>query len=304
MNQGEVLSRTWKLLWKHKVLYLLGLISMLISSAPGIVPSFFLYITPKAFENWANSITVSIQTVPITGWVLIGLGLLVFAAVILYLTLSFKAAQLRGAWQADTAEPQQLSFGQLWQEGQPYVLRMILFSLIVGGVSLAGWMAVISPLYNGNISKALWLNCLIFPVMLILAAATLIIQCLLQLGYDAIIAEDLGVIAAIRRAWNVAIHHKAALALLTFFLFLINIGGSALIQAPFMSLAAISSISATEQSSNLAPLVISGIMTLALILYAGLWMSFNDTAWLLAYNQLTRPVDPAPVDAEPPQIQG
>ena len=46
------------------------------------------------------------------------------------------------------------------------------------------------------------------------------------------------------------------------------------------------------------------IMMLITVLYTGLWMSFYNTAWLLAYNQLTRPVDPAPVDAEPPQIQG
>ena len=46
------------------------------------------------------------------------------------------------------------------------------------------------------------------------------------------------------------------------------------------------------------------IMMLITVLYTGLWLSFYNTAWLLAYNQLTRPVEPAPVDAEPPQIQG
>ena len=305
MNQGEVLSRTWKLLWKHKVLYLLGLVSALVSSGIGIVNVIAMLNSMDKAEEWTNTLLNTIRNTPLTTWVLLGLGLLVFWAVVLYLTQAFKAAQLRGVWQVDTAEPQQLSFGQLWQEGQPYVLRMILLSLVFGGISLIGVLTIFIPFIYGMFSETYWLLCLTLPLMVVLLAATILLQVFTQLGGAAIVAENLGVVAAIRRAWDVAIHHKAAVALLMLFLYLINYGISMLIQAPTSLFTGLIN-GGIEMDYDIFPMLqgLMIIMMLITVLYIGLWLSFYNTAWLLAYNQLTRPVDPAPVDAEPPQIQG
>ncbi|HQF63174.1 MAG TPA: hypothetical protein PLT26_11785 [Anaerolineaceae bacterium] len=56
MNQGEVLSRTWKLLWKHKVLYLLGLVSSLVLVDLNALLIMLVCISPSEFNRWDNSI--------------------------------------------------------------------------------------------------------------------------------------------------------------------------------------------------------------------------------------------------------
>ncbi|HOD03580.1 MAG TPA: hypothetical protein PKH92_00920 [Anaerolineaceae bacterium] len=303
MNQGEVLSRTWKLLWKHKVLYLLGLVSSLVFSGPTFICIIFLLTSLNKFESLYHSMNNRIQSMPIYGWVLIGLVWLAVWAVVLYLTQSFKAAQYRGAWQVDTAEPQELSFGQLWREGQPYVLRMVLLNLIFGGISLIGVLAVIIPFAYGMISEAYWLLCLALLVVFVLPAVTILIQIFIQLGGAAIVVENLGAIAAIRRAWDVAIHHKAAIALLMLFLYLINYGISMLIQTPFSFL--IGLVPGFMGTTSIVVILgMAALMWLVVVLYTGLWMSFNDTAWVVAYNRLTRPAEPALTDVKSPQTQG
>jgi len=301
MNQGEVLSRTWKLLWKHKVLYLLGFIRALVWAGLTVLGFNIMYISPAEFENWVNSTGISIQAIPIIGWGLIGVVMVAALALILYLTLFFTAAQYCNAWQANTDEITKLSFGKLWRNIHPYALQMFLFSLILGGISLVAAMAVGTPVLYVVKLQHFYPSYLAAPLFFLQTAASFVLFILFSLGYAGIVTEGLGAIAAIRRAWEVAIHHKAALALLTFFLLLINIGCSALIQTPLMPLVAMSSISVTEHSSNLAALVILSIMILVLILYTGLWLSFNDTAWVVAYNRLTRPEPPASTPAEPTQ---
>ena len=221
MNVGEILTRAWAIIWKHKVLFLLGLILSLTSGGgsnyrssstdffnnQGNQPEIFGGQLPGAYDFESM-----IESIPVYGWVFIGLAALALIVLFTYLNLSATAAFNRGAWRADMLNVEQMSFNQLWREGQPYLLRLFLFGLLGFLITLAAVLVIILPML---FFAVIGLACLTLPFFLVFFLGLIFIGSILNLGTIGIVAENLGVIDALKRAWGMLLDHFGHLILLS-----------------------------------------------------------------------------------------
>ena len=133
MNFGEVLSKAWKIVWKHKVLWIFGILASC-SNASGGMNSSSSYQSkdmqlPSGFENFFT------QT---PEWQLILIGIVIFLVILLLVLLAVflgtigRIGLIRGTQQADKEIETRLVFGELFKGSMPYFWRVFLLNLLVG----------------------------------------------------------------------------------------------------------------------------------------------------------------------------
>jgi hypothetical protein len=296
MDQSALLTRTWKILWKHKMLYLIGLAHIMVFFLPSLIFTIFTLTSLDWLKHWVINGVESLQDLPVYGWILIGLALLIGFALYLYLALSFRAALLQGAWLAETDETGTFSFSQLWSLGQSRVLRLILLPLLVWGVFGIGWVVAVPALVVALELEMYWMFCLVLPLIIIMGIVMMILQIISQMGNAGIVGENLGVIAALKRAWNLAGQNKVSVGLLMVLLTVINYGVSMVIQTPPSILTGLLPSFGSGSDTMDIILIITLVTILVSVLYAGVFTSFNDTAWIVAFRRLSHP--PEPIGAE------
>ena len=139
MDFGEVLSKAWRIVWKHKVLWIFGILAGCGSGgggggrrqrqrlAAGCRPS------PAAPAEMERYLEQAGQWISDNWWVLalIVLGVLILWALALFLGTIGKIGLIRGAFQADGGA-EKLRFGELFRESMPFFWRVFLLSFLIG----------------------------------------------------------------------------------------------------------------------------------------------------------------------------
>ncbi|HQF62660.1 MAG TPA: hypothetical protein PLT26_09185 [Anaerolineaceae bacterium] len=305
MNVGEIFTRAWEIIWKHKVLFLLGLIMSLASGGSSSYRSsssdFFNNQgnQPEIFGGQlpdAHSFEAMLESIPVYGWVLIGLAVLALIVLFIYLNLSATAAFNRGAWRADMLNVEQLSFGQLWREGQPYLLRLFLFGLLGFFISLAATLVLSLHMVFLIIAN---LVCLALPFCLVFFLGLIFLGLILNLGMIGIVAENLGVIDALKRAWGMLLDHWGHLILISIIQFLISTGFLIVFGLPFVGYyIATQGFVTAELSTGL--IVVAVIYGLIFFLASSALTTYVQTTWVVAYNQMAYPLEKRDIPAETP----
>jgi len=223
MNYGEVFSKAWKIVWKFKALWIFGILSScarvgsgggggssggsggsshLINSG-GVLASPNV-ILPKQVYQWYLQTQQAWDTEP---WVVFVIILAVFFVVMALVVLSLflgvlgRVGVARGALLADAGE-EKLNFSRIYDESKPYYWRVFLFFLLLFAASIAiGGLVAIPILLVIVFTLGLGLLFLI-PLFIVVGFA---IRILIEQTIVAIVAEDLGVFAAIERAWKLLV---------------------------------------------------------------------------------------------------
>jgi hypothetical protein len=306
-NFGEVLTRAWKIVWKHKVLWIFGILAScgrgggggnggggnggnnnFNSSGPDLPPQVMQWL------QWMQD--------HFTQFIVIMIALLcVIWIVVAFLSTIGKIGLIRGTAQADGGA-ESLIFGQLFSESTPYFWRMFGLSLILSLpfvivlVALVAGLAVFAAAsassggnnigFLGIIPIMLGCFCLLIPVMFV-------VNMIIRQSERTIVLEELGVMPAISRGWEIFRANLGPIILMTIILGVIGFVVGLVIAIPILIIVFPTMLAffAGGAQSN-TPLIFMGICFClylpVLFLLNGILTAYSESAWTLTYLRLTQ----------------
>jgi len=316
-NFGEVLSRAWQIIWKHKVLWIFGIFAGCSrgsgnfrgnsggggNGGPG-QPNFPPEVM-RVFEFIQQNLTMIL----VLGCIFIFL----IWAITIFLSTIGKVGLIHGTFQAEGGS-ERLIFGQLFSESMPYFWRVFGLSLIISipilvvvAALIAGVVAFAISASNGNdaarvgvfgmVPLLIGCFCLLVPVMFVVGM-------IIRQAENAIVLEDMRVLPAISRGWDVFKANLGPIILMAIILAVLGFVVGLVIALPVLAIVIPAAITfAVGQSQNYTPMIFAGICLCLYIPVAwflnGILTAYTESAWTLTYMRLTaKPQDNAPIVLE------
>jgi hypothetical protein len=311
-NFGEVLTRAWQIIWKHKVLWIFGILAScgrggssgnsggsggnngFNGSGPDLPPQVMQW-----FQWIENNITA-----------FIAITLAVFCIIwiiVAFLSTIGKIGLIRGTAQAEGGA-ENLIFGQLFSESTRYFWRMFGLSLIlslpllvvvVGVAALVAFGVVASTGSDsalalvGIVPLMLGCFCLLVPVMFVVGM-------IFRQSERAIVLEEMSVLPAISRGWDIFRANLGPIILMAIILGVISfvVGFAIVIPVIILVFPAMFAFIAGGAQSNTPWIFMAVCVCLYLpviFLLNGIMVAYTESAWTLVYMRLTKPQDQAPI---------
>jgi hypothetical protein len=305
MDYGEVLSKAWKVIWKHKVLWIFGILASFGQGSGGGGgggggngrisgggnSSGFGNLPPE----WARLLENAqhyIENVHWWVWVLFALAIIVLIIFFAVLATIGKTGLILGTQRADKSD-EKIPFGSLLRDSMHYFWKVFWFNFLAGLAVVVVILALMLPLILlGVVTLGVGMLCLI-PFMCILVPVFWLISILLEQSIIAIVVEGTGIFAGLKRGWQVVKKNPWQLILMSLIL---GIGGGIInfILAIPVFLAMLPLIIPLI-SGSMEALKTTGIISLALcciylpVLYllSGILIAYIQSAWTLTFMRLT-----------------
>ena len=218
MDFGKVITRAWEIIWKHKVLWIFGLLASCGTGGggssggsggegsgydfgggelPEISPEFDQY-----FKNLEGYFEANLDQIITIGFALIAIGIL--AGILFFVVGQIgRVGLIQGTLKAESGVDS-MTFGEIFEGSKPFFLRVIglnLFIMLFGFIAVAGFMLVFFAVGIATLGVAalcfLPLMCLAVPVLWFLGIV-------IKQANIALVVEDLGITEALGRGWNIA----------------------------------------------------------------------------------------------------
>ena len=291
---GEVLTRAGQITWKNKILCLFSALPVLLSFL--IFPVVFLPIFLTDFSSNREPFFVE-QPV----YIFLFMGFAFFISILSFaLTAISSSSVTLGVVQVEGGT-ESLGIAKLFDEGKKYWLRMMGVMLLVS-FTISFVFAVIFGCFTlvGAVTMGLGFICL-QPLFLLMYPLMLVLYGIIEESQAAVVIDDLNVIEAIQRGWELvkANFWRIVLISLVVYLGLGILGGIAAIpfMIPFFFMPLL-----MEGSSNFdvrtMMLIIGGVSLIFLPVMAlvqGIGMTFLKATYAIVYMRLTRkPEDETP----------
>ena len=320
-NFSDILSRAWKITWKHKILWILGILAGCgTQQGPNFNNSSYRMNNRTNFPTgpMPQFMREFIQYLDSGGWVTIAILLvaviLVFVLINAVLSTIGRVGLVRGALQADAEQTPAL--GELFGGSWKYFWRSFWMWFIIGFPFAFASLAVALTLLGGVFAAlAASNNNSNLPMVSVLSAIPILLSCLCclallgfvatliaQQAQTAIVVEDLGTLAGLARGWEVFRANLGTVILMAFLLGILGWVASFIIGLPVLLILIPTMVVfffnayASSGAPSLAPLWIA---LGALVLYIpvslvanGILMTFTQSSWTLTYLRLTRPPQP------------
>lgn len=326
-NFSEVLTRAWQIVWKHKVLWIFGILAGCgrggsnfnsggdsggggnggVANVPDLPPQL-----ERVFDWIAGNVTTFVVIV------------ITLACVITLITVFLGAigriGLIRGTAQADGGA-ESLIFGQLFSESMPYLWRVFGLSLLAGlpffivilMVILLGAVFAVGMSQTGDAGAVGIVGML--PVILgcfcILIPVGWVIGLIVRQSERSIVLEDSPVMPSLSRGWEIFRSNLGPIIVMAIILAVITLAVGFVIAIPLLIIvvpAVIAFAAGEGQSWN--PLLFALI---CICLYApvswvlnGIAIAYAESAWTLTYMRLTRKPDSndivTPPTEQPPSM--
>lgn len=316
-NFGEVLTRAWQIVWKHKVLWIFGILASCGRGGgggngggnSGGGDNGFSPNLPPQLTQWTQWIENNL-----TQFIAILVAILcIIWIVVAFLSTIGKIGLIRGTAQAEGGA-ESLVFGQLFSESMPYFWRMFGLSLILAlpilvfvVVLVVGAFAFIIPVSvssgeSGSAMGALAIVPLFLGCLCLFIPVMIVISMVFSQAARAIVLEELDVLPAISRGWEIFRANLGPIILMAIILGVISfvVGFATVIPVMIMVFPAMFAFIAGGAQSN-TPWIFMGICVClylpVLILLNGILTAYAESAWTLVYMRLTKPQDQTPVEA-------
>jgi len=293
MDITGILRRTWEITWRHKGLWVLGILANCSGGQGGSNASRLTEIqSPRdefpQLERW-------VATIPEETWLAIGLAVLclvLLLALLFWVLAAIGNGGIIAAFQmAETGEA--VSLGSAFQKGLAYLWRLLLLQIVL---ALATFL-ILGPTILGGIlfsilTAGVGLICLI-PLLCLLFPLGIALSLYAQLAQVALVVDDLDLPGAFLRGWAVLRARPGEVLIMAL---LLGVGGfviGLILAVPFILLAIplILSLLAGTDASGLAGLSVSLIGILLylpiLLVASGVLRTFTTGAWTLTYRSLT-----------------
>jgi hypothetical protein len=323
MDYGEVLKKSWNIIWKFKVLWIFGLLASCGRSSGGGGgggggQGFNFRTNPGTFPNqnpfpqlqpFLERIQNFFSQIPFWVYILVGLALLILIVIVIFITTIGRIGLVRGAWLADEGA-EHLSFGQLWGEGLHYFWRVFLLDLLFLIIGIVLAVIVIVPGFLIAIATlGIGLLCLI-PLICLLVPVGWFLRVLLDESLVAILGENRGVVDGLSRGWNVIKANFGPMIVMALIIFIgeLILGFIIALPALIIAIPLFAGIIGSAASGNPAIFgtgVIIGIVLLLCVyspiayVLESIIQTYVSTAWTLTFRRLTIVAAPAPA-ATPP----
>ena len=306
MDYGYVLKRTWEIIWKFKVLWIFGILASCGQASSSSWSNSSYRFSSQDSNLFPQIDRLFAQPEPAIIVLMIGLGIFfILALIVIFVLLGTigRVGLIRGAMKAEQGA-QRLTFGELWRDGLKYFWRVFGLNLLVGIIIFIAVLAIFIPgaILTG-LTFGLFLICCI-PLMCLFVPAMWAVAVVIEQANIALVVENLGIMDAVQRGWQVVRKNIGNMVVMSLILFLgIGLIGSLVIGLPFIIISAPAFIGAfsgtTEALRN--GLLISGLLFLVylpvLLLLSGILRSYTSSAWTLTYLRLTAQPSQSIIDA-------
>ena len=303
-NFGEVLTRAWQIVWKHKVLWIFGILAGCGrggggGSGGGQVRGSGDQPFPQ-LEQFFQQIGQWIENNP---WIVAVLILLVIVLVIvgIFLGTIGRISLIRGTYQADGGT-ERLNFGELFSESMPYFWRVFGLSLLIFLIALF----VFIPLALGGalfsaVTAGIGAICLL-PLICLLIPLLWAFSVVIEQANVAIVLENLSIGDGFRKGWEVVRANVGPILLLTLIIFIGSGVLGFLIAIPLI--AAVAPLIFGAANNTTGPIWITVICCALyfpiLLVLSGILNAYVQSVWTLTYMRLTAkpPLDNPPAVLE------
>lgn len=287
MDIGSVLSRAWEIIWKHKVLWIFGILAGCSGGNPA----------GNFRSQWQQQASPQVQQFfsQMPDWqiaLLVGIAILIILVLVIivaFLGTMGRIGLIRGTAQADQGATR-LTLGELFNGSLPYFWRVFLLNLLVG----LAFAVVVIIVFVGLAITLVGFICLI-PLACLLVPIGWLISILIEQANNAIVLENLGIMQGLQRGWQVIRDNLGSIIVMGLILSIgVSLIGSLIIGLPLAALIIPAVLAATTQSNQAmwSALAVAGIGFLVylpfLLVLSGILRSYIESAWTLTYLRLTR----------------
>lgn len=304
MDFGEVLSRAWQIIWKHKVLWIFGILAGCASGGGGSSGN-INYTTgevPTGVERFFSDTPQEVIIMMVIGLIVIALVLIILG---IFLSTIGSIGLIRGTLQVEDGA-ESLAFGELFRGSMPYFWRVFLLNLLIGLAIFAVVMGVILVgVLGAFMTLGLGLICLI-PLICLMVPLAWVVGLVIEQSSIAIVVEDLGIMDGLQRGWEVIKTNIGSMAVMWLILTLcIGLVGGLIIGFPMMLVVSpvIIALLAGGDQALTSGLLVTALCFVAylpiLIVLGGILRSYTGSAWTLTFLRLTSPLAPTAEVPEP-----
>ena len=300
MNFGEVLSRSWQIIWKHKVLWVFGILSGCSGTIWSAGSNTGYRFSGGEGGFYATNLSRFISQFPAWLFLLLACILLfvVLSLVVFFIILSTlgQIGLIRGTQLADQGQ-KTISFGELLGSSTPYFWRVFGLYLLLLAVLLILVPILILPFSI--------LTCGLGLIALVIAL--LLLPIVVEQSIIAIVIEDLGTLDGLRRGWRVFSKNLGPMILMALILF-VGIGlfigflvglPMALLITPFLVGYGLDSSSPSGAGILIAATCFVCLLPIWIVVIGAL-RAYITSAWTLTYLRLTG--KSMPPTTSPPEV--
>jgi hypothetical protein len=301
-NFGEVLTRAWNIIWKHKVLWIFGILASCARGSggggnggggsrnyqtnPGQNLPFsggqveqFMSRVGQYFENHWWIIIVAILAIFVIGLIATALGMI------------GRAGMIKGTAMAEKGV-ESIAFGEVWSESLPYFWRIFLLNFLIG---LAFFIIMIPLILIGVLTAGVGFVC-VLPIICLLIPIGWVLSVIVEQAQAAIVLEDLSMVDGFKRGWQIVKSNPGPMVIMALIL---GIGGAiigVIISVPIIIAVLPVIIGLGTMRESMTPIWIALACCLAympvLILLNGVLTAYIQSAWALTYMRLSQPTQP------------
>ena len=315
MDFGEVLSRAWKTIWKHKILWIFGILSSCGQGGGGGGSGGGSSAQSSGGNNWSGEVPPAMREFffnidqffkQIEVWHIVGVVailifvLFLFWIIAMVLSTIGKIGLMQGTVQSEEGV-EKLKFRALFNSGKPLFWRVLGLNFLIGLVAFVLVLVTFVPLALVSVATlGIGLLCLI-PLVCLMVPVGWLFQIIIQQANIALVVEDLNIITALKRGWDIFRENLGNLIIMGLIL---GIGGAIIgfvFAIPLILIivftvisTGMSIISETGLVFNNS-LMVGGIALLVylpvLIFLGGVLQAYIQSAWTLTYLRLTASPD-------------
>lgn len=323
MDYGEVLSKSWKIIWKFKALWLFGILAGC-GASRGANFNF-----NNSYRVGGNGVSGPTPSLPpqiqqalyrfgllfrdpafIWKFLAVTVGIICILVLIqIVLSVMGRIGLIKGAAEAD-AGAERLAFGQLWKGSAPYFWRMVWLTLLLGGpfavfavVMVAVFIASLIPLARNNPDPSagvafLTLLFVLLGLFCVVFLLAIIIGFISRQAERAIVLENKPVLDSIKRGWEVLTKNLGPILLIWIIQLAISIIAGIVIALPLLAVLVPFMIIFLSSASGANSPSTTWLITLVFIVLAylpvswlanGILMAYLESVWTLTYIRLTKP---------------
>lgn len=303
----KVLGDAWRIIWKHKVLWLFGILASCGSQSSQNINTNYSFPSgegsfngsvPPELERFLNQFQRYFQN----GnekmvWMVAGLILLLLLLSLLFFLIGIygRVGLIQGTVLSEQNAPA-LLFSDVHQKIKPYYWRAVLLNLVISVIILITTLVVLFlVIFGGIITLGIGLVCLI-PLLCLLTPLFILVGLVVEQANIALVLEDLSLGDAFQRGWQIFRINLGSMIVMALILI---VGGAIIgiiISLPFIFalmplLIAIMTSTPVDSSAftlGSVSLICAVIYLPVLIVLNGILRGYIGCAWTLTFRELTQ----------------
>ncbi len=311
MDYGEILTRAWAIMRKHRILWLFGI---LVSCGQGggggggggggntgfqfsggdidrLPPQMRDFM--RAMENFFNNVEPWQIMALVAGFILLGLILFfLFQA----LHTVGRLGMIQGTVGAE-AGAERLTFGELFNSGKPFFWRIFWFDILATLAVVILVLVILIPLIGLTVLTLGLGLVILLPFICLLVPAGWLYGLVIEQGNIAIVLEDLNLVDGFKRGWQVFRENFISILVMALLLLVIAIVVGIVIALPIIVIVVPAAIGvAAGIARDSGPILGTGLIVAGLcfvvylpvlILLNGILQGYLKSAWTLTFMRLT-----------------